>query len=544
MRPSSFIFISSCRPKPTLRFGHPRMALQSLLNICAEYAIYIFVAYCLILSGYRILLHPLRDYPGPLIAKLSDSYGAYYSLRRRLHLTTRRDHLRYGNVIRQGPNKLVFNSSQALQDIYNNDRVEKSKVYLATLLSPHPNLFNVIDRNAHRTKRKLIGSVLSEHSMRTFEPTMADQINIFIRQLRLSSSSSDPVNLSERTKLLTLDIVGHLAFGYSLNLQTETKNHCVVSALRGGNYRLNTYMQYPFLARLHLEVFVYIMMLLKKGSYLRLLQTMITSRLSEEKHAKHDLYSIVADNMNTSQGESITLSELWSEALFFFPAGGESISTAISSLFFYLSRNPDSYIKLKDEIRTTFNDAEEICGGKQLASCKYLRACIEEALRLAPPAPGTLWRERASTDDRRQPFIIDGHVIPDGTIFGVNMYTLHHNEEYFPEPFSFKPERWLSFHTSEVEMKRMQSAFAPFSLGTRGCAGKSMAYLEVSLVIAKTIWHFDFSMPSGPLSAVGAGSASKQEIIGREREGEFQLDDIFTAGHDGPYLTFRPRDMG
>ncbi|KAI0876446.1 hypothetical protein GGS24DRAFT_227124 [Hypoxylon argillaceum] len=44
-------------------------------------------------------------------------------------------------------------------------------------------------------------------------------------------------------------------------------------------------------------------------------------------------------------------------------------------------------------------------------------------MRLASPAPGTLWRERASTDDRSRPFTIDGHVILEGTIFGVT-YTV------------------------------------------------------------------------------------------------------------------------
>lgn len=84
---------------------------------------------------------------------------------------------------------------------------------------------------------------------------------------------------------------------------------------------MNTYMQYPLLAKLHLEVFVFVLMLIRKESYLRLLEKMIETRLAEEKHAKHDLYSIVVDAMEGSDSEGIKLSEIWSEALFFFPAG-------------------------------------------------------------------------------------------------------------------------------------------------------------------------------------------------------------------------------
>lgn len=71
--------------------------------------------------------------------------------------------------------------------------------------------------------------------------------------------------------------------------------------------------------------------------------------------------------------------------LVFFPAGGDTTATALSALFFYLSRNTESYSKLANEIRTTFSNHSEIQGGPKLASCRYLRASIEEALRMSPP---------------------------------------------------------------------------------------------------------------------------------------------------------------
>lgn len=103
---------------------------------------------------------------------------------------------------------------------------------------------------------------------------------------------------------------------------------------------------------------------------------------------------------------------------------------------------------------------------------------------------GTPWRELAKdADDPREgePFIVDAHVIPPGTQVGVCTYALHHNEEYFPEPFVFRPERWLAEESGEGRLARMHSVFVPFSVGPRACAGKSMAYLEMSLVVAKTL---------------------------------------------------------
>lgn len=58
-----------------------------------------------------------------------------------------------------------------------------------------------------------------------------------------------------------------------------------------------------------------------------------------------------------------------------------------------------------------------------------------------------------------------------------------------------------------------------------------MAYLELSLSLAKTLWYYDFETAPGKLGRVGVG-----------QEGEFHLYDIFTSTHDGPYLVFKPRD--
>lgn len=192
---------------------------------------------------------------------------------------------------------------------------------------------------------------------------------------------------------------------------------------------------------------------------------------------------------------------------------------------------------MEQEILTTFSSSSEIHGGPQLSNCQYLRACIDEALRISSPVNGTLWRELSGDDDGSKPFIVDGHVIPKGVQVGVNIYTLHHNPDYFPDPYIFKPERWLA--GDEVEQRRMKDAFAPFQIGYRGCAGKPMAYLEASLVIAKLLWYFDFEAAPGEAGQVGGGKVGDE--VGRHRPDEFQMYDIFASGHDGPMLVFKPR---
>ncbi|KAI3390366.1 hypothetical protein diail_9940 [Diaporthe ilicicola] len=383
-------------------------------------------------------------------------------------------------------------------------------------------------------KRRLIGQAINDKAMRDFEPTMVGQIDLFIGQIREASKTSTPVDMTDCLKRLGMDIVGLLAFGFPLNMQTDPTYRFMVKGLSIGGYRAHCFMQFPPIRRLGIQHLLGVAGRAQRVKYVEMMQRMIRTRLSEDKHARHDLYSVVADHLDNTTADGITTSQLWSEALFFFPAGGETTSTALSALFFYLSRNPEIYKKLAKEVRSTFSSDADIRGGSKLAGCRYLRACIDEALRMSPPVSGTPWRELYLNEQDR-PLIIDGHVVPPGTQVGVCFYSLHHNEKYFADPFTYRPERWLV--DDEAQLRLMNSAFCAFSVGPRGCAGKAMAYLEASLVVAKTIWAFDFRPAPGGKS--GGGAPHKRE--GRRREDEFQLYDIFAAMHVGPELLFTPR---
>lgn len=218
----------------------------------------------------------------------------------------------------------------------------------------------------------------------------------------------------------------------------------------------------------------------------------------------------------------------------------DTTATTLSALFFYLSQHSNVYRKLADEIRSTFATCESIHAGPDLTGCSYLRACIDEALRINPPIPSALWRQQTTSrhstkgDVDQEPVIIDGHVISPGTEVGVNAWALHHNEEYFSNPFQFNPERWLS---KAPENDTNKCAFIPFSIGPRGCAGKAMAYLEISLVVAKTVWCFD--LEKAPSSSGCAFDQYSQ--LEEQRTREYPMGDCFTASHSGPYLRVHPR---
>lgn len=333
------------------------------------------------------------------------------------HLAVKRDHEKYGrdgwvwkrfgdadnqhlgSVYRQGPNRLVFNTATALQgmirrasrvdvgpqltiiEIYNNERVGKSFVY--TLLfraKTSPNVFNCLDKQLHRSKRKVIGQAVTERAMRLFESTLQQQVDIFIEQLK---STNGPTDITPRCRHVGLDTIGLLAFGYELNTQQDPKHRFVLDGMFAGNFKSNCFFQFPRLHNLGVEKLFASISGRSRARFWAVLEKMTTSRLNMGKHARSDFVSFVADGSQGATMDDTQLRELLlSEGLFFVSAGGDTTAAALSALFFYLSRKPNSeaYRKLASEVRTIFPSAEEIHSGPKLSGCHYLRACIDEAM--------------------------------------------------------------------------------------------------------------------------------------------------------------------
>ncbi|KAI1174797.1 cytochrome P450 [Nemania sp. FL0916] len=524
------------------------MEVISYASIAAQYGLIITLTFAFFIATYRVFLHPLNRYPGPLTAKLSNLYGGVHSITKRYHLETWENHQKYGPVVRQGPNRLVFNTINAMQDIYTTNRITKSYAYAKSRISPSPTLFDTINTDKHRQRRKVMSQAITEKSMREFEPVMLGQIDIFLRRLLKSAKLGEPVNLSDCCQRLGIDIVGLLAFGYELKLLTEDTYQIIPGSMAYVNSRINLYLQNPEMS--FIEPLMKHVGVQARKKYVGVVQKMIQTRMAKETHAQRDLYSFVHENIE-GDPKQLVATEMWADSMFFLTAGGTTTATTMSSVFWYLVRNPEWQEKLVHEIRRTFKTASEIKSGPKLSSCKYLRAIIDESLRLSPPSLAIPWREQAYDDPKKgEPIIVDGHVIPPGTEVGVSLYSLMHNEAYFPDPFAFKPDRWLApvDPSSETEASRAarelaHKAFTPFALGARGCPGKAMAYMEDGLGIAKTLWYFDMSRAPGKLGEIGGGRIGDKR--GRHRVDEYQLYDNVTASHDGPYVVLHLRsDLG
>lgn len=216
----------------------------------------------------------------------------------------------------------------------------------------------------------------------------------------------------------------------------------------------------------------------------------------------------------------------------------------MAATLFYLVRNPTALQKATGEVRARFSDVEDIAQGPQLNSCTYLRACIDEAMRMSPSVGGIAPREVLPGGTT-----IDGEFVPAGAVVGTPHYTIHHNASYYPQPFAYVPERWVAGSSASSKMSGgaiterdvavAQSAFCPFSIGPRGCIGKGLAYVELMTTLARVLYLYDLRKSTAASSDPAEGRPELE--WGRRRPDEFQLIDQFTSLKDGPMVEFRKR---
>lgn len=230
--------------------------------------------------------------------------------------------------------------------------------------------------------------------------------------------------------------------------------------------------------------------------------------------------------------------ELFSEAELLILAGSDTTTTAISAAFFYLTHNPPILARLKHEILTTFTSVDEIRSGPKLSSCKYLRACLDESMRMSPPVAGDLNREVLPGGLQ-----LEGEMVPAGTNVATNTYALHHNEQIFPDPSAFRPERWIADEkngTTAADVARAESAYSPFSIGPRACAGKNLANMELMITLGRVLFRMDMARVDDEEGGkVGGGDPNG--MWGRRCEGQFQLKDYLASMKDGPWVRVKER---
>lgn len=273
------------------------------------------------------------------------------------------------------------------------------------------------------------------------------------------------------------------------------------------------------------------------------------------KEGRKDMMHYILDAKDADSGLGFTDRQLDAEASLLIAAGSDTTSTVLAAAFFYLTLADSADILefLQKQLRTKFTARSKITCTR-IRQDTYLRAVIDEALRLAPAAPSDLPR----TITQKPGLEIAGHFIPTGVTVGCAAYVLHHDEEAYPDSFYFRPERWIPAHQNNdsaeqvtihlVKVSKLQDpdqvarareAFCAFSLGSRGCTGKNLAYMELSLVLAHVLWEYDVRRAEDS-DALTIRTEKDAKAKGLDwRADEYQLKDVFITDRAGPLIEFK-----
>ncbi|RDW76333.1 cytochrome P450 [Aspergillus mulundensis] len=505
------------------------------------------------LSIHRLYFSPYSKYPGPFLAKLTSWYSVYHTIIGDLHTDIWECHQKYGPIVRYAPNRILIDTEPGLNAIYGHGaNVQKAKSYTRlTMVKGAQSTISTIDNDRHGKIRRVLNQGLSDGHIRAMDAEMTAVAALFAERLgeatdRFDGTRSAPAsdgwscakNMAEWCDFFTFDIMSQLVFGTSYNLLGDAANHWIIDGVLGQLRRISYITQLPEAETLRLDKMLFPNARRKAVRFsLKGREIMEARKNKDVSNSKNDVFSKLLAAKDPETGEALSHSQLWAEGNVLIIAGSDTSSTGLAATFFYLTRTPSAYARVTNEVRSAFPTPDEVCQGPKLSSCVFIRACIQEALRLAPAVSGAMWREvlpgglkiKMEEHDVKEEDVLD---IPAGYEVGIGVWSLNHNERYYPEPFSFRPERWISQESGEEPVRLAKAAYATFSIGPRNCVGKGLAMTEMALAMAAVISRYDFRRADGADGQIGEGKGSF--------EGQYQTFYTFTSLKDGPMIQFRP----
>ena len=182
-----------------------------------------------------------------------------------------------------------------------------------------------------------------------------------------------------------------------------------------------------------------------------------------------------------------TVDRITQESRTLVGAGSETTGSSLEAIVYHVLANPKIHKLLKDELANAASDSsamdEPLTKYDIVQRLPYLTAVINEGLRLGTAVSGRLARLNP-----RQPYIYQSYTLTPGTVISMSIRDNHSDESIFPEPLSFKPERWL---VQGEELKRLEKYFSPFGRGSRSCIGKELAVMNLYLTTANFFHTFN-----------------------------------------------------
>ena len=359
----------------------------------------------------------------------------------------------------------------------------------ARILKPivGPNSVILLDEGPHLEQRKLMLPAFQGERMQRLTGVMEELIEREVSSWPLEQ----PLELHSHLQNLTLEIILRAVFGLEQGADLEELRTLLTEILAFGESPLSLI---PFAHRTYAGRGPYARLQRSRAHADELIFELIEQRRSGEGEGDDVLAMLLG--ARHEDGSPMSPDELRDELMTALVAGHETTASQLAWAFERLAREPRVLARLAEELDNDSGD-------------EYLTATIQEILRRRPVL--------INAEPRlvKQPIQIGGFTYPAGVILFANAYLVHHDPQIYPEPYAFRPERFL-------ENPPGTYTWIPFGGGRRRCLGANFALLEMKLVLRAVLERVQ-PLPAGEgferarRRGIAVSPAHGARIILRER---------------------------
>ncbi|KAF5649860.1 cytochrome p450 [Fusarium sp. NRRL 25303] len=431
---------------------------------CLAAAAAAVVAFQLIRAMYMLYFHPLSKFPGPRSAAISRQWQANIVKKGFPEKEYEKLHKKFGTkTLRIGPNHLHIADPSLYKVIYSQaNPFPKEQAFYDTFESHHTT-FSETDAQLHKQRRKLLSPLFSKSGVSKLEPLILEKVEETKEKVNRISKHG-PINVWPAFRCMTVDIISEFSFGTCINMINEdpdTFNSEYLKAMEVASalpfLRYYSTMQWLLGNCVPISVAANFSPVLRQTK--KMVGIIVDSYHNYTRRTTNSRFPVLFDNLQTLPPDSQK-----AEAINTFIAGSDTTAFTLVTALYHILRLPEVEKTLTESLDEVFGESQSTPSLVQLEQTKYLRACINEALRLAMSVPGMLPRV---VPKRSQPFLIDGKVVPPGTLVGMSAYTMNTDPQIWgQDAHSFNPARWLGPNAKELE-----THMCTFSKGARQCIG-------------------------------------------------------------------------
>lgn len=362
----------------------------------------------------------------------------------------------------------------------------------------------------------LLMPAFTKSAMRSYHPIMvrtATELFDYWTRRPVDASGTRRVEVTGDMTKLTMETLSRTAFSHDFGSFSSAEQHPFVGAMiraletgrRKGGLRTapGGRLLARYLDRRNSEPQAYV-------------DTLLDDLIAERKDDtdQHDLLGIMLNVTHPDTGERLSPLNIRYQILTFLVAGHETTSGALSFTLYYLSQNPECLAAAQREVAEILgDDPDAMPTFEQVPKFRYIRRCLDEALRIWPTVPAFARSPRETTT------LAGKYPMRPSDWAVVVLGQVHTDPSVWDNPDVFDPDRFLP----ENVKKRPAHSYKPFGTGARACIGRQFALHEATLVLACLLHRFDIAADPGY---------------------ELRIDERLTLVPKNFHLTLSPRRVG